>query len=124
MGWKPMSRRSGLLSKKKPVLMPKTLEKPVAGAAGVDTPILRCQGIRRVFCTGQVESEVLRHVDLTLRAGEFVAIEGRSGSGKSTLLHILGTLDAADDGFVEYDGLNLGKMSGRDRCRVRNTQFG
>jgi ABC-type lipoprotein export system ATPase subunit len=81
--------------------MPKTLEKPAAGAAGVDTPILRCQGIRRAFRTGQEESEVLRHVDLTLRPGEFVAIEGRSGSGKSTLLHILGTLDAADDGFVE-----------------------
>jgi lipoprotein-releasing system ATP-binding protein len=104
--------------------MPKTLEKPAASQAAVDVPILRCQGIRRVFRTGQAESEVLRHVDLTLRAGEFVAIEGRSGSGKSTLLHILGTLDEADGGFVEYNGQNLNQMSGTDRCRVRNTQFG
>jgi ABC-type lipoprotein export system ATPase subunit len=104
--------------------MPKTLDQPAAKSTGVETPILRCQGIRRVFTTGQTESEVLRHVDLTLKAGEFVAIEGRSGSGKSTLLHILGTLDAADEGFVEFDGRNLSEMSGRDRCQVRNTQFG
>ena len=46
---------------------------------------------------------ILKHVDLT-REGEFVAIEGKSGSGKSTLLHIMGGLDVADSGTLEFDG--------------------
>ena len=73
---------------------------------------------------GEVTSVVLKHVDLTLRPGEFVAIEGRSGSGKSTLLHILGALDGADSGSIEYNGKDLAKLSGAERSRVRNTEFG
>src|SRR5882724_9138863 len=89
-----------------------------------DLPILRARGIRREFQVGLETSVVLKHVDLTLRRGEFVAIEGRSGSGKSTLLHVLGTLDEANAGTVEFDGQDLSKLSGRERSRVRNTQFG
>jgi len=47
---------------------------------------------------------VLKHLDLAIQPGEFVAIEGRSGSGKSTLLHILGALDAVDGGDVFFEG--------------------
>jgi lipoprotein-releasing system ATP-binding protein len=73
---------------------------------------------------GSEELHILRKVDLTLVAGEFVAIEGRSGSGKSTLLHILGALDSADAGSIEYAGQDIAKMSGAERSRLRNTQFG
>ena len=73
---------------------------------------------------GQATSVVLKHVDLTLRPGEFVAIEGRSGSGKSTLLHILGALDAADSGSIEYNGQDLAAMNGHQRSSLRNTEFG
>lgn len=73
---------------------------------------------------GEVTSVVLKHVDLTLRPGEFVAIEGRSGSGKSTLLHILGALDAPDSGSIEYKGRDLAKLSESERSQVRNTEFG
>ena len=86
--------------------------------------ILRARGVQKSFRMGEVSSHVLKHVDLTLRPGEFVAIEGRSGSGKSTLLHILGALDAADEGSIEYNGEDLAKMSSAARSRVRNTQFG
>jgi lipoprotein-releasing system ATP-binding protein len=89
-----------------------------------DSPILKARGIMRSFQVGQETSTVLKHVDLTLTRGEFVAIEGRSGSGKSTLLHILGTLDEANSGTVEFEGQDLGKLAGRERSRVRNTQFG
>ena len=89
-----------------------------------DAPILRARGIRKAFTVGQVTSDVLKHVDLVLRPGEFVAIEGRSGSGKSTLLHILGALDAADSGSIEYNGQDLATLSSNERSRVRNTQFG
>ncbi|MGH7213836.1 MAG: ABC transporter ATP-binding protein [Tepidisphaeraceae bacterium] len=67
---------------------------------------------------------VLKHADLSLRPGEFVAIEGRSGSGKSTLLHLLGALDAADAGSIEYEGRDFLRMSPAERSKLRNTQFG
>jgi ABC-type lipoprotein export system ATPase subunit len=66
--------------------------------------ILRAQAIKKAYATGQDVLLILKNVDLTLREGEFVAIEGKSGSGKSTLLHILGGLDAADSGQLEFDG--------------------
>ena len=87
-------------------------------------PILRAQGIRKTFKMGDSVVQVLKNVDLALQPGEFVAIEGRSGSGKSTLLHILGALDAADDGSVEYGGKNIAAMSSDDRSHLRNTDFG
>src|SRR4051812_6189494 len=87
-------------------------------------PILRAQGLKRSFQMGDSTVTVLKHVDLSLHAGEFVAIEGRSGSGKSTLLHILGALDAPDAGSVEFDGQQLAALGGVARSRVRNTQFG
>jgi lipoprotein-releasing system ATP-binding protein len=86
--------------------------------------ILRARGVKKNFRMGDSTVQVLKHVDLALQAGEFVAIEGRSGSGKSTLLHILGALDAADDGSIEYGGQNIAAMSGGQRSRLRNTQFG
>jgi lipoprotein-releasing system ATP-binding protein len=83
--------------------------------------ILRATGIHRVFRMGDSSVEVLKGVDMAIRRGEFVAIEGRSGSGKSTLLHILGALDAPDAGFVEFEGQNYDELG---RSRLRNTQFG
>jgi len=97
-------------------------ELPIASKA--PPVILRGQGIRKSFRMGDSTVEVLKHVDVSILSGEFLAIEGRSGSGKSTLLHILGALDAADDGSVEYGGNNIAAMSGNDRSRLRNTQFG
>ena len=89
-----------------------------------DQGILRARGLRKNFRMGDSTVQVLKGVDLTLEPAEFVAIEGRSGSGKSTLLHILGALDAAEAGTVEYQGQDIAAMSGADRSRVRNTQFG
>jgi lipoprotein-releasing system ATP-binding protein len=99
----------------------KNLEPP---SLRTDQPILRAQAIKRTFRMGQEVSVVLKHVDLTLRQAEFVAIEGRSGSGKSTLLHILGTLDEPDSGTIEFNGRDLNGLSGRERSHIRNTQFG
>ncbi len=60
---------------------------------------------------GEHEITVLKHVDLSVRHGEFVAIEGKSGSGKSTLLHILSGLDAPNAGSVEYEGHDIAALS-------------
>ncbi len=99
------------------------MEEPLA-ASPTTTPILRATGIRKSFRMGDSDLLVLKHVDMTLRAGEFIAIEGRSGSGKSTLLHIMGALDSADAGVVEYNGRNIESEDEAERCRLRNSAFG
>jgi lipoprotein-releasing system ATP-binding protein len=88
------------------------------------TPILRAAGVTKSFRMGDQTLTVLKRVDVSLRPGEFVAIEGRSGSGKSTLLHVLGALDSADAGEIEFEGRSIPRMGGNERSALRNTQFG
>src|SRR3954462_9776328 len=80
---------------------------PATKSAG---PILRAENIHKSFRMGEAEVQVLQRVDLSIRAGEFIAIEGRSGSGKSTLLHILGALDAPDAGRVVFQELDYTRV--------------
>jgi lipoprotein-releasing system ATP-binding protein len=89
-----------------------------------DTVILRASNIRKTFRMGESEVQVLKGADLSVRTGEFVAIEGRSGSGKSTLLHVLGALDEAEAGQVLYDNQNIAELDSTSKSRLRNTQFG
>jgi len=87
-------------------------------------PILRCEGVARSYRMGESTVRVLRGVDLSVRAGEFLAIEGRSGSGKSTLLHLLGALDRPDEGRILFEGQDLRSLSSRQRSDLRNACFG
>lgn len=68
--------------------------------------------------------EVLKGVDLEIRAGEVVSIVGRSGAGKSTLLHILGTLDQADSGEVVIKDQPLSRLSAKKLSAFRNENIG
>src|SRR6188474_3044912 len=86
--------------------------------------ILRTTALRKSFRMGESIIEVLKHVDFAVRGGEFVAIEGRSGSGKSTLLHLMGALDEPNGGSIFYNNRDLADMSGNERSKLRNTQFG
>jgi lipoprotein-releasing system ATP-binding protein len=106
--------------------MSRTTPKSTSATETSDSPgpILRARGIQRAFKMGDSSVQVLKGCNLTLKQGEFVAIEGRSGSGKSTLLHIMGALDEADAGNVEFDGEDLTQMSSVQRSRLRNKQFG
>lgn len=85
---------------------------------------LSLRGIRRTFVQGDRRLEVLRGVDLELRAGEIVALVGQSGSGKSTLLHIAGLLERAQDGDVVVDGRPAGRASDRERTLLRRQFLG
>lgn len=67
--------------------------------------------------------QVLRGVDIEIRAGEFVAIVGESGSGKTTLLSIISTLLRPTSGRVTYDGLSLDEISNIDRFRRTHIGF-
>jgi lipoprotein-releasing system ATP-binding protein len=104
--------------------MPDTLQNPIAAAPKTDRGILRAMQIQKSYEMGDQIQPVLKDVNLVVAAGEFVAIEGRSGSGKSTLLHILGALDTANSGSIEYQGADMATLSGAARSRLRNTQFG
>ena len=86
--------------------------------------ILRAQNIYKKYRMGAVNLEVLKGVDLSVRAGEFCAIIGASGSGKSTLLHILGALDKPDSGEVEFDGRIITSFSNGKLNTYRNSTVG
>jgi len=66
----------------------------------------------------------LKDVDLKLKQGEFVALMGRSGSGKSTLLHQVALLDKPTSGYIEIDGIDVEKLSERDRAEFRLKKLG
>jgi lipoprotein-releasing system ATP-binding protein len=85
---------------------------------------LKTFDLHKSYHKSAVEVPVLRGVSLTVCQGEFLAIVGQSGSGKSTLLHLLGTLDAPDQGEVHYEGRRIDNLPTRDRDQLRNKRFG
>ena len=86
--------------------------------------VLRLAGVRRTFVQGSARLEVLRGVDLTLASGTLAALVGPSGAGKSTLLHIAGLLERASDGEVVMEGRPCGRLSDRERTRLRGNRVG
>jgi len=89
-----------------------------------DAALLDVRGLSKSYVTGPEVLEVLKDVNLTLRAGEVLAIVGPSGVGKSTLLHILGALDRPDSGTVCVDGENVFSMDDARLAGFRNATFG
>jgi lipoprotein-releasing system ATP-binding protein len=86
--------------------------------------VLAASGVHRAFREGSSTLEVLHGVDLTVAAGERMAIIGASGSGKTTLLQILGGLDRPDSGVVQVLGQNIHALSETDRGALRNRAIG
>ena len=80
--------------------------------------------IERSFGNGNQTLHVLRGLDITVTAGQMVALYGPSGSGKTTLLNILGALDRPNDGRVEILGQNILKMSEGRRAKLRRKNIG
>lgn len=87
-------------------------------------PVLACRQLSKSFVDGNRCIDVLSNLELSLEAGERIAIVGQSGSGKSTLLNLLGGLDDPSAGSVWVSGQNLSTLSEQARCRWRNRSLG
>ncbi|MFC1693560.1 ABC transporter ATP-binding protein [Candidatus Latescibacterota bacterium] len=74
--------------------------------------------------SGKEPVTVLNNISLQVEQGEAIAVVGPSGSGKSTLLNIIGTLDKATSGSVNFDGNNLAEMSENELAHIRNMEIG
>ena len=85
---------------------------------------LEARGIVKTYTVGGQTLTILRDLDLTVDAGQMVAIVGASGVGKSTLLHILGGLDRADAGEVTIDDTNVTMLSDEAMVAFRNRHVG
>jgi putative ABC transport system ATP-binding protein len=95
---------------------------PSGNGGGV--PLIRLEGITKVFYTDEMETHALAEVHLEIKEGEYVAIGGPSGCGKTTLLSILGLLDTPTGGRYTLAGQPVESLSAADRARVRNRQIG
>ena len=81
-------------------------------------------GIERVFHLGDSEVHALRNLDLTIEAGEYIAVMGPSGSGKSTLLNIVGLLDRPDAGRYTLEGRDVTTLTPEEQAAVRSRRVG
>ncbi len=87
-------------------------------------PVLRCESLGKTYRDGDRQVEVLRGIELSLAAGERIAVIGASGSGKSTLLNLLGGLDTPTLGRVLLAGQDLAALSEPALCELRNRRLG
>lgn len=86
--------------------------------------ILVAKNINKIYDEGNIHTQVLTGLNLTVNAGERIAIVGTSGSGKSTLLHLLGGLDVPTSGEVWLHGKCLNNMNETQRGEMRNKHLG
>jgi len=89
-----------------------------------DTPILAIEQLYKGYQLGAVQLQVLRGIDLTIKAGEYVAIMGPSGSGKSTLLNMIGCLDRPTSGQYFLGGKDVSILSDDELSLIRGKRIG
>ncbi|MGH8039418.1 MAG: lipoprotein-releasing ABC transporter ATP-binding protein LolD [Stenotrophomonas sp.] len=86
--------------------------------------VVRAQGLAKTYAEGRMQTPVFNGLDLSVAAGETVAIIGASGAGKSTLLHLLGGLDTPTAGEVFVAGQRMSALTDSQRGRLRNRALG
>ncbi|HEV7586647.1 MAG TPA: ABC transporter ATP-binding protein [Longimicrobium sp.] len=87
-------------------------------------PLIRLEGLSKVFHTDEVETHALSGIELEVRQGEYLAIAGPSGGGKTTLLSILGLLDSPTSGEYVLNGHSVARLTADQRAQIRNREIG
>jgi lipoprotein-releasing system ATP-binding protein len=111
--------------------MPETAEAVARGSGSAEASgrerageVIRTEALRKVYRSGGTELVVLSGIDLSVAAGEMVAIVGPSGAGKSTLLHLLGALDTPTSGTVYFDGRAVDALNEAELAEFRSRSVG
>ncbi|HYR12214.1 MAG TPA: ABC transporter ATP-binding protein [Longimicrobium sp.] len=91
---------------------------------GNSKPLIKLEGVSKVFYTDEVETHALANVHLEVREGEYLAIAGPSGGGKTTLLSILGLLDSPTGGEYQLNGHAVARLTPAQRAHIRNQEIG
>ena len=86
--------------------------------------LISLRAVRKTYHLGQTEVHALKGIDLSIEAGEFVAVWGPSGSGKSTLCNLIGLLDQPSSGSVRLNGANVARLTDNERSAARNHSIG
>ena len=86
--------------------------------------VIRLQGIRKTYGMGDIAVHALDGIDLTIRAGEFVAVMGPSGSGKSTAMNVIGCLDTPTSGNYLFHGVEVAGLTDDQRALLRRHYLG
>src|SRR5271156_5655751 len=95
-----------------------------ANGSGEGMPLIRLDGVKKVFHADDVETHALSGIHLEIQRGEYISIAGPSGCGKSTLLSILGLLDTPTEGSYVLNGRSVADLPLSERARVRNREIG
>src|SRR5271156_1873715 len=94
------------------------------GAASITGTLMRGEGLRKTFLSGNQEITPLDGIDFSVERGEMIAIVGPSGSGKSTLLHLLAALDTPTNGEVYFGAKLLRSLEEVELAEYRNRAVG
>jgi len=86
--------------------------------------IIELKGVWKIYKMGQMEVAALRGLNLAIKEGEFVAIQGPSGSGKSTCMNMIGCLDMPSSGKIYLDGHDISKLDESDLAQIRGRKIG
>lgn len=86
--------------------------------------MIKIEGVKRNYKTGETEVKALRGIDLEVNDGEFLSIAGPSGSGKTTLLNLIGCIDSLDEGEITIDGVPVSRMDRHAKTTYRRENLG
>ncbi|HBR21825.1 MAG TPA: ABC transporter [Nitrospiraceae bacterium] len=106
------------------MLNKKNIDKEAVQTSVSEETVFKVKRLKKVYEMGEVKVHALRGVDLELYSGEIIVLLGPSGSGKSTLLNILGGLDTATEGYVEYRGKDITKATEKELTDYRRYHVG
>lgn len=87
-------------------------------------PIVECIDVEKTYGKGPSAVRAIRGINLSIEAGEFVAIVGASGSGKSTLLHMIGAIDTPTSGVITVDGTDIATLDATQAAIFRRRKVG